>query len=474
MIESKIRQRLSNLQTIYDYMPYSIQNLLTTIRGIPLAKMRYQKLFWKCLENLINRENWSSGEMENYQNEKFRSLLKYCYENVPFYYEVFKEKNLKPDDFKNIYDLKKLPIITREKLYNNWNKFISTSVSDGKKIKVFTSGTSGSGLPVVYDEIALVKNWAFRARQKIWANSNPREWRISLYGSKIVPFKRKRPPYWTYNYLEKQILMSIFHLSENNKKHYINFLKSHKNLLLEGFPTVLFTLSGFLTEEGIRMPMKAVFTDGEPLYSYMRDRIKSAFTSDIYDHYGMTEWVGLIQECEKGKHHLISDYGILEILDEESNPVSQDEEGYFVWTGLTNSVMPLIRYRIGDKGMWSKERKCQCGRPFPLVNPTITRESDNIISQDGRILSPRAINQVLKNKTAFKSCQFIQKRIDFIIIRIVPRNSNYFKEAEKVKSELMKILGKTINISIKKAERVIQYDSGKIPLIISKLKVSNE
>jgi phenylacetate-coenzyme A ligase PaaK-like adenylate-forming protein len=30
--------------------------------------------------------------------------------------------------------------------------------------------------------------------------------------------------------------------------------------------------------------------------------------------------------------------------------VQEGEEGFFVWTGFLNRAMPLIRYRIGDRG----------------------------------------------------------------------------------------------------------------------------
>jgi phenylacetate-CoA ligase len=469
MFEKLIRNAFPELQSLYDKAPYPLQNLLTTARGYALAQMRYQRLFWEYLDELLDREKFTLAEIEAYQNEQLRNLIRYSYENVPFYRKYFSEQNLIMDDIKTIQDLPKLPVLTRETVRAYWKDLVSSSVPDRQKIKVFTSGTCGAGLPIVYDETALAKNWAFRARQKLWANINPREWRITFFGSKIVPIRRSNPPFWTYNYFEKQILMSIFHLSEGNKNHYINYLQSHANLLVEGFPSVLSIMSDFILEKEINIPMKAVFTDGEPLYPYIREKVESAFKAKVFDHYGMTEWVGLIQECEKGKYHLISDYGILEILDENYNPVSAGKEGYLVWTGFTNPTMPLIRYQIGDKGMWDIDQNCPCERPFPLVHPTITRDSDYLIAPDGRILSPRAINQLLKNKTSFKSCQFIQEDHNTIIIRVVAGNFGACRDSEEVKKGLYDILGESINVLIKEADKPIQYESGKIPLIVSKL-----
>ena len=73
----------------------------------------------KNMKFLNESQWWSEGEIENYQNEKLKAIVKHAYENVPFYNVIFKKLKLKPKDFKTKEDLKKLPIIRREdiKLY---------------------------------------------------------------------------------------------------------------------------------------------------------------------------------------------------------------------------------------------------------------------------------------------------------------------------------------------------------------------
>jgi phenylacetate-CoA ligase len=265
-------------------------------------------------------------------------------------------------------------------------------------------------------------------------------------------------------------LMSIFHLSESHKEAYLEYLRDHSHLVLEGFPTVLNILADFILDNGSLFPMKGIFTDGEPLYPFVRAKVERAFGTKVFEHYGMTEWAGLIQECEQGGYHQISDYGILEILDEKDRPVEPGTEGYLVWTGFTNPTMPFLRYRVGDKGMMKKGLSCPCGKPFPLVSPTITREGDYLLSPDGRILSPRAVNQVLKNKTAFKSCQFIQEDMETIVIRIVRGNGKARVQGLEVQRDLISMVGGSTRVHVEEADAPLQYDNGKIPLIVSKIK----
>ncbi len=458
---------MPKLQPLYDAAPYPLRNVLTSARGYVLTQMRYSPAFWRHLEELLEREKHSPEEMEEYQNDSLRRLISYVFHHVPFYRQLMLERNVRPRDIRSTKDLHRLPILGRETIRARWKEFLSDDESKGGTVRVFTSGTTGAGLPVVYDAPAVARNQAFSERQRIWAGVTPREWRITFLGSRIVPLNRSCPPFWAYNYLEKQILMSIFHLSPAYISHYLAFLATQCGKVLEGFPTVLSIVSHMARAAGASLPMKAVFTNGEPLSMQGREAMESAFAAKVYDSYGMTEWAGLIQECERGRFHVISDYGILEILDQHGQPVPSGQEGYLAWTGFINRRMPFIRYRIGDKGMWDQDQTCPCGRPFPLVSPTVTRDGDNLVLSDGRILSPRAINQVLKNKTSFKVCQLVQHDKETLEIRIVSGNGEAEKEAAIVKKDLDMLLMGQFHTFVQFAREPIQRASGKIPLIIS-------
>jgi phenylacetate-CoA ligase len=465
-LEGWIRTRLPGFQPLYDLAPYPVKNVLASARGLVLARMRHGRPFRQCLEDLLEREKWTAADLEKYRDASLRRLLSHAYNHVPYYRRAFASKRLLPSDIKTAADLPLLPVLDRETVRDSWADFVSRDAGPGL-VRVFTSGTTGAGLTVVYDREAYILNWAFRARQKAWAGVGLREWRISLFGSRVAPMDRTRPPFWAYNYLEKQILLSIYHVSAGNRAHYVDFFASHPGLVVEGFPSVLSILATFIEEDRGKIGMRAVFTDGEPLEPAGRRRLASALSCPVYDSYGMTEWVGLIQECERGGYHMISDYAILEVLDGRGDPVPPGEEGYLVWTGFTNTAMPLIRYRIGDKGMWRAEQACPCGRPFPLVHPTITREGDYLIAPDGRILSPRIISPLARDKTSFGSCQFIQQAKDAVEILVVPKNGHAAGEADDVRRELQKIMGRGAAISIRFADRPARRPNGKIPLIFS-------
>lgn len=444
-------------QRIYYSMPEPLMVLAVNLRAIPLINLRYSRSAYQFLDELMDRDTWSYNQLSDFVKEQLINTLNIAKE-IPYYKRV-SEKAV---------TIKEYPILTRDELKTNY--LFITNQTKKHRIKLFTSGTSGSGLPVFYDKKTYAYNWAYRMKHFMWAHLNPRDWRITFYGSKVIPLEREKPPFWIKNSLEHQYMVSIFHISETNADHYVNFLAEHQGLILEGFPTVLHLIAQYVKTYKGKLKFRAVFSTGEPLYPFMRHDIEEAFDTKVYDAYGMTECAGLILECDRGGYHVLTDYGYLEILRDNGDSVNYEEDGYLVWTGFANKAMSLIRYKIGDLGLW-EGGTCSCGRPYPLVKPTITRDSDYLITSSGRLLSPRAINQVLKNKVSFKTCQFIQEDEKTIIIRVVPDKGNNFKrDLDEVQKELRSIVGTKSHIFEEVVDEPVRRgNQGKIPLIISKL-----
>ena len=308
---------------------------------------------------------------------------------------------------------------------------INRAIPPRERILVATTGTTGSSLKVCYTTAIMQNNWAFRMQQFLWAGVQPRTPRITAFGNRVVPPHRKTPPYWIHNAAERQTFISIFHLSPATAPEYISFFKKHKGWVLEGFPSVLTILADFVLAAGEPIPMRALFTDGEPVHSFLREKLESAFSTNLFNTYGNTEMCGLIQQCEQGGMHLNPDYAFLEVLDDNHQPVPPGETGYLVWTGFVNESMPFIRYKIGDRGAWNLIQQCTCGRCSPLVDPGMTRESDLLYSADGRVFSPRSVNQVLKGTTAFRFCQFVQQKPGQVLVRAVGAGERAERRASK-------------------------------------------
>ncbi len=459
MLEQFYRARTGSLQRVYDRMPGLVRSGLTTLRGWTLAKNRYSPASQKFLEELCSHQLWTAKQIEHSQIINLQRILDLGRTHCRFYADY---PNLK---LASVSEWANLPLLSRERIRTHHLSLINQQVPEKDRIMVATTGTTGASLKVCYTTEVMRKNWAFRMQQFRWAGVTPRTPRITAFGNRVVPADRRTPPYWIYNAAERQIFLSIFHLSTATAADYIAFLRKHAGWVVEGFPSVLSILADYVISTGDPIPMRAVFTDGEPMHKFLHAKLEAAFGARLYNTYGNTELCGLIQQCEQGGLHLNTDYAYLEILDEENRPVPAGEVGYLVWTGFINDAMPLLRYRIGDRGSWSPE-PCTCGRNTPLVDPGMTRESDVLCAADGRVFSPRSVNQVLKGTTAFRFCQFIQRAPGQVLIRAVGEGEQAERELRKVRQEIAALLGKNSEIETELASRPIMKAGGKTPLVL--------
>jgi phenylacetate-CoA ligase len=463
MFEPLIPGKPRRWQGFYDHAPAPARHFFTSARGWLLARRRNAPETLSLLHVLRTHEPWTATDIASYQLHALRQALDHARSTVPFY-KSYPQVNLDSLD-----DLRRLPILSRETVVENQDRLLSVSIPPHCRIRAGTAVTTSANLTVAYTEELARDNWAFLLRQWAWADVHPRHPRLSLFGARIVPAKRHDPPFWTHNLPERQILLSISHLSDSTAPAYLALLRKHKGEVLEGFPSALSLLADFVLVRDERIPMRVVFTTGEPLYPSIRAKIEEVFQTRVFDSYGMTEYCGLVQQCERGQMHLAPEYGYLEILNDRDEPVARGEEGYFIWTGFFNRAMPLIRYRIDDRGRWDS-LPCACGLAFTTVVPTITRESDFLRSTDGRLFSPRTLTQILKQSNSLRFCQFIHDRPERVVIRAVPSNGRRAaKETMEIRANLQELLGPAMKVIVELAAAPLSRPSGKIPLIVNQV-----
>ena len=92
----------------------------------------------------INRLKKFNGEkLKKYQDKQLKKIVKYAY-TVPLYHDKFKKAGINPVEIKNITDISKLPIISKEDIKNYYpDGIISSRIPKEKLISISTSGTTG-------------------------------------------------------------------------------------------------------------------------------------------------------------------------------------------------------------------------------------------------------------------------------------------------------------------------------------------
>jgi phenylacetate-CoA ligase len=456
------------LEDIYRHSPIFIQNMLCSIYGFKLYRERYGSPWKEYYKHLMNTQYSTEEEIKRIQLYSFKKILLHAIEYVPHYQNVLKNMKSDIEILNSFAVIKELPILEKSLLREIPQLFISNYYNKHNLMQINTSGTTGSPLTIYVTPKARKMNYAFFARSKYWAGITGFEKSITLAGRTIVPVSQKKPPYWRKNIIFSNTLFSSYHISEDSLKHYLKKIQEIQPVFIDSYPSSIATIAKYVIDNSIcDMKVKAIITSAETLLDHQREIIERAFGCKVYDQYGSAEQVVFACQCEKGSYHINPEYGYIEILDNNNNPVKNGEMGEIVCTGFTNDAMPFIRYKIGDMGILSN-KKCECGRNFPILEKIYGRRDDILITPEGRYIG--RLDPIFKGLRTIQECQIIQDSNYDLTLNIV--KGSYFKESEIdiLKYELRKRVGSDLNISIIYKDFIPRTSSGKFRAVISKVK----
>ncbi len=433
-----------------------------------LLGKKYGFNFNKYYDFVSKSQYWSKEQIENYQNEKLQKIIRHAYENVKFYKNQFDELGLKPKDIKSKDDLKKLPVIDKKVVADNFEDFLSNDFDKRKKLRRHTGGTTGLAFEFYNDIDSWALNWATKVRAYEWAGFSLGKDKLGvLAGGSLLPQDSMSLKDRLWRKMNNFYSMPITRMNDSIMKGYLKEIKKQEIKFLRGYPTAIYTLAKFAVDSGFQYELKAVFTTAEMLYEHHREMVKKAFNCEVYNEYGCGEGMAKAYECDMHNGlHLSICTSIVEILDNEKIEVEKDVEGEVVITSLNDYAMPFIRYAPGDRAIKGDDH-CECGRQLPKIKKIIGRSSDIIRFSNGNVLNGLSIPFEAWTET-IKQFQIIEIDQDAIEVLFIP--TKYFRnEHEEQAYKIMKYqCGPNVRINIKKVEFIPVPSSGKFRYVISK------
>ncbi len=456
----------SFLDKVYVNSPVWLQNLGISLYGFTWRQRRYGGKFQQYVSEFRERESFTAEQWRSYQETQLRTLLVHANEHVPYYRNLFRDLPLTTRDLAkfSLDDLEKLPLLTKAILRDRQDEFIADNLTE-KLATYLTSGTTGTPLAIQFtregDRLAQA---AYESRVRNWAGVNFKMSRAMIGGRLVVPKAHARPPFWRFNFVERQLYMSAFHISPDNVPEYAKALNHYQPDYLVGYASSHFFLARMLEELNISMYQpKAVLTSSEKLTSEMRSTIERVYHCEVYDGYSGVEACCQASECEFHRLHISPDMGIVEILGDDDKPVSTGSPGRIVATGLLNYAQPLIRFDTGDVAILS-DQGCACGIQMPVIEELVGRLEDIVIGADGR--ETVRFHGIFVGLPNVKEGQIIQDSLTEFRLRIAV--SEAFNEDDKkvIRSRFEQRLGK-INLKFEFVEKIERTERGKFRAVIS-------
>lgn len=393
-------------------------------------------------------------EIREYQFNMLRKLFEHAYNSVPLYRREWDDCGFSPQEFKSLDDIGKIPLLTKEKIRNNYDLLLA----EGSKTKNLTiSGTGGTT-----DSPIIIKYDKDRARIKDAEMHFFRGWWGWNLGSKVLGLwgapqdipNVKSLKYRTRNlFIDRFLIMFSSYMDTQTMNSFVARINKFRPEIIQGYSNALFILSLHIINNNIKAHSpKSVIVTAEPCSDYQRKIIKTAFKADIFSFYGSREGGYMGVECKAHNGYHINCYSLyLEFLNPENNLCAGNEMGKIVFTDLFNYDMPFIRYEIGDMGS-PADKQCSCGSPLPLMNFLAGREADVFKMPNGSFVPGVALcDRITTDCKGIEQLQFIQEKIDHLHVKIVKGSDytindmmlldqgldNYFKGMLKITKEFV-------------------------------------
>ena len=356
--------------------------------------------YWNPILETLPRE-----KMEQLQLKKFREIFKWAYDHSKFYHQFYRDAGINPGDIKTMKDIARVPKLEKSMMRAIQGKdpypygdILSVPLEQVTEYHQ-TSGTTGQ--PVYQADTW--QDWELGAEQ----------WAYILYSQGYRSSDRVFLPFgynvfiafWTAHYAAEKIGCEVVPGGVLNTEARILKMQELRCSAFMATPTyVLGMADTAMTKLGINpraMGIKRITVAGEPGGSIpaTRKRMEDAWGAKVFDHCGATEIGAWGYECEhQSGLHVNDALFLVQIEDVETGKLITEPGkcGKMVITNLNRMAQPCIRFDSKDMIEWSSER-CECGRTFSLLRGGVQGRSDDITKVKGVLLSPTAIEEVVRS-----------------------------------------------------------------------------
>lgn len=427
-------------------------------------------MIWNQKYETMDRET-----LEELQLTRLRQTVTTVYENVPYYREQFKQQGVKPEDIKELKDIRKLPFTTKVGLRDNY-PFNMFAVPMKKVVRLHaSSGTTGKPTVVGYTRQD-IDTWSELVARVVSAAGVTEEdvAQISFgYGLFTGAFG--------LHYGLEKIGATVVPSSTGNTEKQIMLMQDFGTTALIGTPTYALHIAEVARGMGIdpkSLGLKYGLFGSEAWTESMRDEIERVWGLSASDNYGLSEIIGpgVAGECqERQGMHIWEDHFLVEVIDPATGePVPEGEEGELVITSLTKEALPIIRYRTRDITVINRQ-PCGCGRTLARIRKVSGRTDDMLIVSGVNVFPSQIEDVLLKISGVAPHYQIIVTKkgyLDALEVQVEMTEDAFtgswrdLEELEKrVKSRLLAVLSispkvkllepRSLERSLGKAKRVI-------------------
>lgn len=401
-----------------------------------------------------------------------RAMLRHAADSVPFYREALAEGGSRPDDFEELSDLARLPLVTPGDFQADPGRFSPPSSGGDPGVVVMSGGSTAEPKAVRHDSDALLANAAHGERERSIVTRLVG--RSTGYREAVVA-----PPFASVFEVQRFV-------SEHTclpgplgvRREYFSLLEDVRAnaAAVAGFaPHVLQTYGSYagplLREmhdaDGVPGTLRVVTYSSDALPEPDRRFVEDELGLPVLSTYQAVEAFKIGFECGEGEGlHLNVDLYPVRIVDEEGREVTDGRTGSVVVSNLVNRATVLLNYRIGDRAARLRGA-CPCGRTLPRITRPEGREEDWVEDPEGRRAHPQAVATLFTDETGIRTYQVIQRAPGHFELRLVGSSEVDRREAEaRLRRKFTERFGAGTVVEPRWVERLERSPAGKVRAVV--------
>ena len=349
-------------------------------------------------------------QLRSLQLQRLRSTVQRAYDHVSVFRQRMAERDLGPQDIKNLEDLAKLPFTQKSDLRDTYPfGLFASPMKDIVRLHA-SSGTTGKPIVVAYTQDDL----------DVWTNVMVRSFAAcGLHEGDVI---QNAYGYGLFtgglgaHYGAEALGATVIPISGGNTQRQLMVMDDFGVTAICCTPSYFLHLLDQAPELGVEiksLKLRVGVFGAEPWTESMRQCIQAQSGIKAYDIYGLSEIIGpgVAMECQaQAGPHIFEDYFYPEIIDPKTNmPCPEGEEGELVLTTLSKKAMPMIRYRTRDISALTSER-CECGRTLRRIKRIGRRSDDMFIIRGINVYPSQIETALLKVEGALPHYQIILTR----------------------------------------------------------------
>lgn len=410
---------------------------------------------------------WPAARLQQLQLVKLQRLLTGAAQQVPYYRELFGAIGFDPGKFSNMGELRQIPFLTKPLIRANLETLKAETATSLARFN--TGGSSGEPLIFYIGKERVSHDVAAKWRATRWWDVDIGDPEIVVWGSPIElgaqdAFRGVRDKVF------RTKLLPAFEMSEAKLTTFLMEIRAMRPRMLFGYPSAIAHIARHAESRGLRMDdlgIKVAFVTAERLYDEQREQIQSTFGCRVANGYGGRDAGFIAHQCPAGGMHITAEDIILEIVDNNGDPLPPGQSGEIVVTHLATAGFPFIRYRTGDMGALD-ENTCPCGRGLPLLKEIQGRSTDFVVAQDGTVIHGLALIYILRDSPGVRAFKIIQESLALTRVLVV-LDPDIESSLETIRKGFRARLGSDVEIQIEKVGEILPEQSGKYRYVVSKV-----